>query len=467
MRTTAATQLADIQKAHPDELFNLLNRVVPFLRSKNWDTRVAANKAIAGIVENADKWDPNTLDGPVKSEPKQEDQDELHDAPALKFENGSAANPEDLLTLTFSTLDITAVIKNGKKLLGSSGKEYDYSLADLDPAERLAAQKRNVTARLGLGGEYIEDEIVTEKDFATMGHSVQIPRIDTSVGGVFRPPMASPAIQTTMMATSPEGPTNMPQTPTEEGVLSKRQQNMLKRKAKANAKNHANKVRVVDLGSSARRMSMDVVPQTPSDMNTPHPLKQPDTANGTANGTIVVADYFSLDTKNPPDDTRIVVEHKGPTAPQSPIIQTSGEVFEWPFQRLCEILSLDMFDPNWEIRHGAAMGIREVVRVHGGGAGREGGKSRKENDMLNRRWLDDLACRLCCVFMLDRFGDYVSDTVRPITIVCCSVLLMFSRWSLQSARQLRKRWVHCYVISHQFRYILCTAFCIGLSCRRT
>lgn len=415
MRTTAATQLADIQKAHPDELFNLLNRVVPFLRSKNWDTRLAANKAISGIVENAEKWDPNALDDPVKTEPKQEEQEnELHEALLLKSENGAtAASPDDLLT--FDTLDITAVIKNGKKLLGSSGKEYDYSLADLDPAERLAAQKKNVTARLGLGGEYIEDEIVTEKDFATIGHSVQTPRIDTSVGGVFRPPMASPAIQTTIMAMSPDGPNNTPQTPTDEGALglSKRQQNMLKRKAKANAKNHANKVRVVDLGSSARRMSMDVVPQTPIEVNTPHPVKQQDIVNG----TVVVADYFSLDTKNPPDDIKIVVEHKGPAAPPSPIIQTSGEVFEWPFERLCEILLVDMFDPNWEIRHGAAMGIREVVRVHGGGAGRERGKTRKENDVLNRRWLDDLACRLCCVFMLDRFGDYVSDTVRLLRLL--------------------------------------------------
>ena len=32
-----------------------------------------------------------------------------------------------------------------------------------------------------------------------------------------------------------------------------------------------------------------------------------------------------------------------------------------------------------------------------------------ENQQLNRAWLDDLACRLCCVFMLDRFADYVSD----------------------------------------------------------
>src|SRR6266536_5599286 len=34
IRNTAATQLADVQKAHPEELFNLLTRVVPYLRHK-------------------------------------------------------------------------------------------------------------------------------------------------------------------------------------------------------------------------------------------------------------------------------------------------------------------------------------------------------------------------------------------------------------------------------------------------
>ncbi|KAL7269794.1 TATA-binding protein-associated factor mot1 [Rhizina undulata] len=409
VRNTAASQLADIQKSHPDELFNLLNRVVPHLRSKNWETRIAATKAIGGIVDNAEKWDPNQND-PIKPEGKEEGYEGafLNNVPSFKPEAGATAPGDQLI---FNTLDVAAVIKNGKKLLGSSGKEYDYSLADLDPAERLAAQKRNVTARLGLGGEYIEDEIVNEKDFATGAQSggqfgaqfVQTPRIDTSVGGTFRTALQSPAIQ----SASPMEAPPLPMTPTEEtssGGLSKRQQNMLKRKAKLHAKNHANKVRVVDLGaSSARRPSMDV-PQTPVDAATPHPLKQ----EGNGNTQL---DYFSLDTKGPVDDSKIIVEHKGPAAPPSPIIQTSGEGLEWPYERLCEILLVDLFDPNWEIRHGAAMGIREVVRVHGGGAGRERGKSRRENDIKNQRWLEDLACRLCCVFMLDRFGDYVSDNV--------------------------------------------------------
>src|ERR1700760_4038822 len=64
IRNTAAQQLADVQKNHPDELFNLLTRVVPYLRSPSWGTRTAAAKAIGGIVEHAEKYDPNaTLDG--------------------------------------------------------------------------------------------------------------------------------------------------------------------------------------------------------------------------------------------------------------------------------------------------------------------------------------------------------------------------------------------------------------------
>jgi TATA-binding protein-associated factor len=404
VRNTAAAQLADIQKAHPDELFNLLNRVVPHLRSKTWETRVAATKAIAGIVDNAEKWKPNAAeDDYMKDEIKTEPNT------AIKSEDDQAEKedllPTDESQLSLDTLDLTSVLKFGKTLLGSSGKEYDYSLADLDPAERLAAQKRNVTARLGLGGEYMEDEIVSEKDFAALGsHTVQTPRIDTSVGYAGRPPLQSPAIKTTTAMSPMEPPPSIPQTSAEDGMsnLSKRQINALKRKAKANAKNHANKVRVVDLGGS-RRMSTDVSAMV--NEATPHPVK---TENGVSGQQ---QDYFSLGSTAPPDDTKIVVEHKGPAQASEPLIQTSGEEMDWPFERLCEILMVDLFDPNWEIRHGAAMGLREVVRAHGAGAGRVRGKCRKDNDVLNRRWLDDLACRLTCIFMLDRFGDYVSDNV--------------------------------------------------------
>ncbi|KAH0537137.1 TATA-binding protein-associated factor mot1 [Glutinoglossum americanum] len=398
IRNTAAQQLADVQKAHPDELFNLLTRVVPYLRSKSWDTRIAAAKAIGGIVDNAERFDPNADEGPVKPEGQD---------PSIKSERiGSPSTPTSEDQLQLETLDVGSILKFGKKLLSSAGKEYDYSLAALDPAQRLALQKKNLTARLGLGGEYMDEDLVTEKDFAanTM-HGLPTPRIDTSLGHMSvsrHNSIASPAINSAM---SPHDP--IAQTPTDESGLSKRQLNQLKRKAKMNAKSHANKVRVVDLSSSRRPSTVD--PQTPL-VPEPCAIKSEVKTEESSN----VQDYFTLERANGgDDDSKVIQEFKGPMVPETSALQAEPEAegFEWPYERLCEFLMVDLFDHSWDIRHGAAMGIREVVRIHGAGAGREKGKTRRENDKLNRQWLDDLACRLCCVFMLDRFGDYISDNV--------------------------------------------------------
>ncbi len=131
-----------------------------------------------------------------------------------------------------------------------------------------------------------------------------------------------------------------------------------------------------------------------------------------------VNDYFNLERPADVDeDTKVVSEFKGPLIPIKSELESDDDLSgsEWPYERLCDFLKIDLFDPQWETRHGAAMGLREVMRVHGGGAGRAKGKSRGENDALNKAWLDDLACRLSCVLMLDRFTDYSSDTsVAPI-----------------------------------------------------
>lgn len=153
IRNTAATQLADIQKQNPDNLFSLLSRVLPYLQSKTWDTRIAAAKAIGGILANAPSFDPNEDEADTKTEFKEEI--------GLK-EEGSSPLTDDLLSL--DTLDINLILQYGKPLLGSAGQEYEYSLAGLSPAERLARQKKTLHARLGLAGEYIEDDLVSEND---------------------------------------------------------------------------------------------------------------------------------------------------------------------------------------------------------------------------------------------------------------------------------------------------------------
>ncbi|KAL8719056.1 MAG: hypothetical protein Q9225_003890 [Loekoesia sp. 1 TL-2023] len=390
IRNTAAQQLGDVQKQYPDELFNLLTRVIPFLKSKSWDTRIAAAKAIGCVVENAAKFDPNGPDVNVKSENIAED---------------DPFPPADGL-LRLETLDIAAVLTYGKKLLGSAGRDHDYALAALEPGERLAHQKRTLNARLGLEGEYIEDDLAAQDSSigkAQNGTTApSLPKVNTSISSLYsQDAMQSPSPFT---ATSRQG--SFSQTPTDEGGLSKRQLNQLKRKNKVNARSQANKVRVVDL--SIRRLSTDSPDGLPA--AEPFAMKQEIKPEPHQNGK---GDYLSLDRGDVDEDAKIVSDFKGSILPEKSLIQMEAEEegLEWPFERLYEFLMVDLFDHNWEIRHGAAMGLREVVRVHGAGAGRERGRSKAHNDRLNDRWLNDLACRLCCVFMLDRFGDYISDNV--------------------------------------------------------
>lgn len=412
IRNTAADQLADVQKQHPDELFNLLTRVIPYLRSKSWETRVAAAKAVGGIVGNAEKFDPNAGDEPLKSEFKSETNghvkpEDANGSAVKKEENGGDTPSPNDSQLDLSTLDLPSILKFGKPLLGSAGKEYDFKLAAMDPAERLAHQKKSLTARLGLGGEYIEEDLVTENDIIAQTPGARTPamqRIDTNVS-------RTDSITSAACASPPPGATP---TAEQQPGLSKRQLNMLKRKAKKEVHNRANKVQIVDLGPRRQSSQVDH-PQTPSNSQ-PHAIKQePKEENG--NDDNGVGDYFSLDRKGGDDDSKFVKEFKGAPIPDKSSFQTEAEEsgLEWPYERVCEFLSVELFDHAWEVRHGAAMGLRELLRAHGAGAGRQKGKTRAENDELNQRWLNDLACRICCVFMLDRFADYTSDNaVAPI-----------------------------------------------------
>ena len=399
IRSTAAQQLGDVQKQHPDELFNLLTRVIPFLKSKSWDTRTAAAKAIAGIVENANHFDPNG------------DEDIKQDQ-SIKLESEVSANGSRLAEdqLELRTLDIPSILTNGKKLLGSGTKDLDYAVASLDPTTRLEYQRKVANASLGLAGENVDERIdkileaihTSSNALNDVLGTQSLPKIDTS-DGVLSDDQAlrSPSPYT---AASPVG--THTQVAGAEAGLSKRQLNQLKRKKKLDAKSQASKVRVVDL-SGRRPSSNTPVAPLPSE---PFAIKASVKSEQDVDGD---TDMFSLERANVDEDAKVVSDFKGLIVPERSIIQTEAEEqgFEWPFDRLCEVLMVDLFDHHWEVRHGAAMGLREVIRVHGSGAGREYGKSKESNDKTNDRWLNDLACRLCCILMLDRFGDYISDNV--------------------------------------------------------
>ncbi|KAH8910263.1 hypothetical protein BR93DRAFT_469797 [Coniochaeta sp. PMI_546] len=385
IRDTAVNQLADWQKTHPEELFNLLSRVVPYLRHKDWETRNTSAKAIGKIVEHAPLYDPNEGEAPKDEVPKSE-------SLVVKKEEDTKDYTfarEDLFKL--DTLEIHNVLKYGRELL--RGGPVDYALASLDPQARLEHQKKTLNGRLGLLGRPFEDK---EMPIISDNHSPSSPpdhNGSNGTHGLGRQDSLNGASQSHN---------------SEESGLSTRQLNVLKRKRKREAQKAAQgKSGFGDL--SIRRTTTAGSEGFADDL----PM-----GDGDAKSNGQVSEYFNLERPSDVDeDSKVVSEFKGPVLPIKSELEADEVIdgTEWPFERLCDFLKMDLFDPMWETRHGAAMGLREIIRVHGQGAGRMKGKPRAENDRLNRAWLDDLACRLCCVLMLDRFTDYSSDTsVAPI-----------------------------------------------------
>lgn len=95
----------------------------------------------------------------------------------------------------------------------------------------------------------------------------------------------------------------------------------------------------------------------------------------------------------------------------------------WPLEAFTESLAQDLFSASWEVRHGAATGIREVVRLHGRGGGRTAAMRAAEMEAANQLFLEDLSLRLLCVLALDKFGDFISDqVVAPVRETCAQAL---------------------------------------------
>ncbi|RIB21561.1 hypothetical protein C2G38_2134285 [Gigaspora rosea] len=373
VRATAAQQLGEIQKQHPGELHNLLSRVVIHLSNKEWDTRIAAGQAIEAIAKNVPQWDPPEI---VKIENE------------ISIKNESSDNK-----YSFENFDISSVLQNGKTLLGSAGKEYDLDLSDLDPAQRLALQHKNLRERLGLGGEFMDVDILDDVDLSgtTQTQNTQVNKVESTS---IQPPR-SPILPPEDMA-----------------GLSARERNKLKRKAKNDAKiKGKEKLRVVEIGT--RKTSGDYTAPLSAPLAPTTVKVEPD---GSSEQTQTEG-YFNFTPQ--PCSSKIVVEAKKEGSSNV----TDDQSNEWPFENVCESLCVALFNPCWEVRHGACIGLREILKVHGHGAGRRVGLTKTENEFRHNKWLEDVAIRLLCVFALDRFGDFVSDqVVAPVRETCSQTM---------------------------------------------
>ncbi|XP_071604735.1 TATA-binding protein-associated factor 172 isoform X2 [Heliangelus exortis] len=348
-RKAAAQQLGEVVKLHPQELNNLLSKVLVYLRSTNWDTRIAAGQAVEAIVKNVPEWNPT---------------------PRAKQEPGSESPMEDSSSsdrLRFDRFDIGRLLKHGASLLGSAGAEFevqDDKSGEIDPKERIARQRKLLQKKLGLDmgaaiGMNTED-LFNDEDLDYSPSSVSLVNKQPTL-------QAAELIDSEFRA-----------------GMSSRQKNKAKRMAKLFAKQRSRDA------VEANEKSNDSTDGEPEE-------KRRKVANVVIN--------------QPVTDSKTWVEN------------AAEEANEWPLESFCEEVCNDLFNPSWEVRHGAGTGLREILKAHGKSGGKMGDSSLEEMIQQHQEWLEDLVIRLLCVFALDRFGDFVSDeVVAPVRETCAQTL---------------------------------------------
>ncbi|XP_025773591.1 TATA-binding protein-associated factor 172 [Puma concolor] len=354
-RKAAAQQLGEVVKLHPHELNNLLSKVLIYLRSTNWDTRIAAGQAVEAIVKNVPEWNPIP-----RTRQESTSESAMEDSPATD-------------RLNFDRFDICRLLQHGASLLGSAGAEFevqDEKSGEVDPKERIARQRKLLQKKLGLNmGEAIgmsTEELFNDED---------LDYTPTSTALINKQPtlQAAELIDSEFRA-----------------GMSSRQKNKAKRMAKLFAKQRSRDA------VETNEKSNDSTDGEPEE-------KRRKIAN-------VVINQSTNDSKvlidNIPDSSSLLEETN-----------------EWPLESFCEELCNDLFNPSWEVRHGAGTGLREILKAHGKSGGKMGDSTLEEMIQQHQEWLEDLVIRLLCVFALDRFGDFVSDeVVAPVRETCAQTL---------------------------------------------
>ncbi|XP_075146462.1 histone acetyltransferase 1 [Haematobia irritans] len=401
-RKAAAKQIGEIQKLYPQELHTLLNRLIGYLHSSSWDTRIAAAQAVEAILSNVPEWKPELYasigggGGAIKKEIKKEEttgdeESSCHSNASSTTTATSASANSDLYKeryLSFAEFNLEQVLKKGARLIGSEGIEFDFNeeaLARGDPAangdnaaERLSRQRALLNEKLGLTqasklGVNLTD-LISDEDMMRSGSNYNINEEKVPVEHILN---IKP---------------NMNVLPTNGQQLSCREMNRAKRKARQN----------LAAMSSAPGVISVATPASSSNGSTDEPEKKKLKTTGDAHRQDI---FYSLNDPVP-DATGLWID-----------------AIHWPLENFCARLYVDLFNPKWEIRHGAATALRELINKQASGAGKSLNMTREEMHHYHNLWLEDAALRLLCVLCLDRFGDFISDqVVAPVRETCAQVL---------------------------------------------
>ncbi|KAG8900146.1 TATA-binding protein-associated factor mot1, partial [Tulasnella sp. 403] len=397
------------------QVLAVVSRLLPYLHSKSFDTRTAATSALLQICTLVPTWKPRSR-ASTPAEPP------------------NVTNPP-----SFPPFSVAQLLRSSQLLLASSGKEFSKPV---ESARDVARARKEAMNRLGLGffdnvgsdglAKDLEKELADDDDT-----DVKMSDVKTDPDGVSEPPPTPAA--TIKMELDPfqtSGATPPPNLAHPEKELSRREMNRLKRKRKEgnafvgavssqSASNLAKsaeaqptpKVRVLEssAGPSAK-------PAAPS----------PSPETGASNEKVVI---------DPQKGGQVAASEKA-----SRTIVLDVREGQWVWQRLVEILEVDLVNPNWEVRHGAAMALRDIVKAQGACGGMIDGETTEQNATNHENWCNQLAAKFLVVFVLDRFSDFVSDQMvapvrETVSQSLASLLLHMPRRSILSVHNILREMI--------------------------
>ncbi|KZT56424.1 hypothetical protein CALCODRAFT_435762 [Calocera cornea HHB12733] len=403
------------------EVLSVAGRVLPYLRSKSSETRTAAARALSQISCLVPVWSP--------------------------YEHALPDSESDRISEPpFPAFSLANVLRGSPLLLASSGEEYGKGLWLGTPADVERARKEAL-GRLGLGfleavdGEWTEalvqhedvklengsdDRLDVDPDYdvaksdspaRAMHSDIPIKRSPSTLGSSTKfSPATSPGPTSQSLPVDSDIKSSPSPAP-EVGAagLSARELNRLKRKRKPGNTGIVATPPSKILPFSSWILCRVRVVASQADGN-PEARPIPGLHD----------DVKKLDLTSPPVDDQSA--SGGPVAVKENASKSARALTvpegAWVWQGVVDILEIDLLNPNWEVRHGAALGLREVVKAQGG----SGGMRMEQNGYEHERWCNDIAAKLLCVFALDRFGDFVSDSavapVRETASQCLASLLL-------------------------------------------
>lgn len=182
-RRAAAKQIGEVQKLYPHELHALLNRLIGYLHSTSWDTRIAASQAVEAILQNVPAWKPEIY-ATIKREVVKKEKDIEDDLAIAAITGGGEEDScQSVATtattsseqscnrdvqqrerlLSFAEFDLEQILHKGARLIGSEGIEFDLKESDVTTSiiedgantnatasERLNRQRALLNEKLGL-----------------------------------------------------------------------------------------------------------------------------------------------------------------------------------------------------------------------------------------------------------------------------------------------------------------------------